>query len=213
LKLARSRIDFEVDRIRDHRPVHGAERGDRSRHVKRRAHEHPGFGGSRADQFLGEDGVLMGAARAFLHDDTCWSNPFFENETRCRTRLGKPDREQLALAADERELRLGMTSGQRNAGKHPCDRAVEHRLPIGERNPRIDRTPEHQYPVDSVRQHQRPRKPLFETQHHRGTDRHNGDYQETDRGETDQHLAASAARTDEEQNPGEQNEQQQVAGL
>src|SRR6266849_1183644 len=33
---ARSRIDFEVDWIRDHRPVHGAERGDRTRHVKRR---------------------------------------------------------------------------------------------------------------------------------------------------------------------------------
>src|ERR1700730_17574595 len=106
-----------------------------------------------------------------------------------------------------------MTPGQRDAGKYPCNRAVEYGLPVGQRKPGTDRASEHEDPVDPIRERLRPRKPWLENQQQRGTDGRHGEHQEADSGETDQHLAPPAARTEEEQKPAEEREQQQVAGL
>ena len=119
----------------------------------------------------------MGAARALFEDYARRRDPFVEDETRCRARLGKPDGEHLAFAADECELRLGVTPGQHDAGEHPCDRAVEYGLPIGQRKPGIDCAAEHKDPVDTVRERLRSRKPLLENPQHRGTDGRHCEYQ------------------------------------
>ena len=67
--------------------------------------------------------------------------------------------------------------------------------------------------LSTVGERLRPRKPLLETQQHRRTDGRHSEHQEADCGETDQHRAPPAARTEDKQKRAEQDEQQQFAWL
>src|SRR5437588_3156278 len=106
-----------------------------------------------------------------------------------------------------------MPAGELDAAKHPRYRAVEHGLAIGQRERWIHGASEDEDSIDLFRQSSRARKPLFQAQQHCLADRRYREQCKPDGGYADHGLAAPATRQEEKQNPGEQAQQKEVAGL
>ena len=87
-----------------------------------------------------------------FEDNPVAGDPLIEDEAEGRARLGIADREQIALAAEQRHLRLGMASGECGSGQDAGDRAVEYSFAVGQREPRDDGAAENQDAVDFGRQ-------------------------------------------------------------
>ena len=104
----------------------------------------------------------MGAARPLLDDDALAGDALVLDKTSGGARLCKPGGEKGPFPPDQRQPCLGMAPRQRDAGKYPRHRAVEHGLPVGERQRRVDGAAQHENAVDPFRQLGRPRKPFLQ---------------------------------------------------
>ena len=147
-----------------------------------RGDQQPGLAGLRRDQFLGEDGILIGVAGFVLEDQPIGADAKRREQARRGVRIALALDEQFAGAARDDDLRVGKAPRQDRRLDEAVAAAVQFIAAARQIDGALEAAAEHDDAVDLLRQ-RRAREALLQRIEHHGAERRPGRQRKDQEGE------------------------------